>query len=546
MNYIFETSWEVCNKVGGIYTVLSSRALTMQTDDQCEVMFIGPDVWHDQPSPYFKEDATLMTEWGNKAKAEGLKIKIGRWIVPGNPIAVLVDFTPFFEQKDEIYAWGWREWQVDSLHAYGDYDEASMFSIAAAKVAESYIHFALKPTDQVIYHANEWMTGLGLLYMRSVMPQVATIFTTHATSIGRSIAGNNKLLYKYFYGYNGNQMADELNMQSKHSIERQTAHACHCFTTVSDITARECKQLLDKPVDVVLPNGFDDSFVPHGAEFTRRRKMARKQLFNMATSLTGRTYTDANTMIVSTSGRYEFRNKGIDMFIDSIDRLRNMDTNGRHVLALILVPGWTAGPRTDLAERMSSDSIFNTPLPNPIVTHDLRQPENDPATNMMRYKGINNEGEGNVTLIFVPTYLTGNDGIVNLPYYDVLSAADMAVYPSYYEPWGYTPLEAVAFHVPCITTDLTGFGLWANSVRGHQSVIAEGVETIHRDDENYQDCCNRIAETISQYAAFDAKNTKRTRDAARSLSQKALWSKFFKYYREAYKLAIDNCNNQIR
>ena len=118
------------------------------------------------------------------------------------------------------------------------------------------------------------MAGLGLLYVRKHLPEVATIFTTHATSIGRSIAGNNKPLYEYLFAYNGDQMADELNMQSKHSIEKQTAWNVDCFTTVSDITANECRELLDKEVDVVLPNGFEDDFVPKGNAFTSKRKRA--------------------------------------------------------------------------------------------------------------------------------------------------------------------------------------------------------------------------------------------------------------------------------
>jgi len=160
------------------------------------------------------------------------------------------------------------------------------------------------------------MTGLGLLYIRKYLPEVATLFTTHATSIGRSIAGNNKPLYDYLFAYNGDQMAGELNMQSKHSIEKQTALHVDCFTTVSDITARECKELLDKPVDVVLPNGFENDFVPRGEEFARKRKIARKRVFAIANALLGQDFDD-DTLIVSTSGRYEFRNKGVDVYIEA-------------------------------------------------------------------------------------------------------------------------------------------------------------------------------------------------------------------------------------
>ena len=239
-DYIFESSWEVCNKVGGIYTVLSTRAKTLQEALQDKIVFIGPDFWKEQESPYFKEDKTLFADWQGEASKQGLKVRVGRWTVPGEPVAILVDFNPFFEKKDEIYGWLWEHYQVDSLHAYGDYDEASMFSYAAALVVESYYNHYLDNSKRVIYHANEWMCGLGALYINNKLPQIGTIFTTHATSIGRSIAGNMKPLYDYLFAYNGDQMAGELNMQSKHSIEKQTAHYVDCFTTVSDITAKEC------------------------------------------------------------------------------------------------------------------------------------------------------------------------------------------------------------------------------------------------------------------------------------------------------------------
>jgi len=222
-DYIFESSWEVCNKVGGIYTVLSTRAKTLHERLSDHMVFIGPDCWKEKPSPYFIEDNRLLAAWRKQALKDGLKVKVGRWDVPGKPMAVLVDFTPFFEKKDQIYTQMWELYQVDSLHAYGDYDEASMFSYAAALVVESYYRYFNLDGKNVVYHANEWMTGMGALYLQHQIPEIATVFTTHATSIGRSIAGNNKPLYDYLFAYDGDQMARELNMESKHSIEKQTA-----------------------------------------------------------------------------------------------------------------------------------------------------------------------------------------------------------------------------------------------------------------------------------------------------------------------------------
>jgi len=536
-DYIFESSWEVCNKVGGIYTVLSTRAKTLQEKFEDKIIFIGPDFWKEKESPYFREEPSLFAEWQWEAKEQGLKVRVGRWTVPGEPIAVLVDFTPYFEKKNEIYTWLWENYRVDSLHAYGDYDEASMFSYAAGLVVESFYHHSLSSKQKVVYHANEWMCGLGALYIKNKLPQIATVFTTHATSIGRSIAGNQKPLYDYLFAYNGDQMAEELNMQSKHSIEKQTAWHVDCFTTVSDITANECKELLDKTVDVVLPNGFDNSFVPKAASFTKKRKAARQKMLQVANALLGENLDD-ETIIVSTSGRYEFRNKGIDVFVEAMNRLLRDRDLKKKVLAFIVVPGWVGEPRKDLQERLESGKSYDTPLEVPQVTHWLHNMGHDSVLNMMKYYDMHNRHEDNVKVVFLPDYLDGRDGIMNLTYYDVVLGNDLCIYPSYYEPWGYTPLEAVAFKVPCITTDLAGFGLWANKEFGHEGQLQDGVRVIHRTDYNYSEVADYIKDTVAEFSTMSKTEVDACRKAAETLSKKALWKEFIKYYYEAYDIAL--------
>ena len=536
-DYVFESSWEVCNKVGGIYTVLSTRAKTLQEMMNDRIIFIGPDCWGEKNCPYFTEDADLYPDWKAEAGQQGLKVKVGRWNIPGNPIAILVDFTPFFAQKDQIYTWLWENYQVDSLHAYGDYDEASMFSYAAALVVESFYKQYLDASKKVVYHGNEWMTGLGVLYINKHLPEVGTVFTTHATSIGRSIAGNNKPLYDYLFAYNGDQMSWELNMQSKHSIEKQTAHYVDCFTTVSDITANECKELLDRPVDFVLPNGFDNSFVPKGAAFTQKRKAARKRLLDVANALLG-TQLDDDTLIVSTSGRYEFRNKGVDVYIEAMNRLLRDKELKKQVVAFIEVPGWVGEPRQDLVERLNSGKTYNTPLPVPEITHWLHNMTHDNVLGMLKFLDMHNLPEDKVKLIFLPCYLTGDDGVLNLSYYDLVLGNDLCIYPSYYEPWGYTPLEAIAFKVPCITTDLAGFGLWANSVKGGYSELEDGVKVIHRTDYNYSEVADEIKDTVALYSSMSKKEVEKARSNAAKLSKLALWSHFIVYYQQAYDFAL--------
>lgn len=544
-DYIFESSWEVCNKVGGIYTVLSTRAKTLQDAMPDKLIFIGPDFWAGKENPLFIEDATLWADWKVKAENEGLHVRTGRWNIPGKPCVILVDFNPFFTIKNDIYAALWNEYQVDSLHAYGDYDEASMFSYAAGRVVECFYQHYLSEDDKVVYQAHEWMTGLGALYVQKHVPEIATIFTTHATSIGRSIAGNNKPLYDYLFAYNGNQMADELNMQSKHSIERQTAHNVDCFTTVSDVTDNECRELLDKPADAVLMNGFESNFVPKGVAFTNRRKKARAKMLQVANALLGTNMTD-DVMIVATSGRYEFKNKGIDVYLEALNRSLNDENLQKEVLAFVEVPGWMAGPREDLQERLAEGKEFDTPLENPFITHRLHDMANDHVTNMLKRFNMQNRPEDKVKVIFVPCYLDGVDGIFNIPYYDLLIGNDLCVYPSYYEPWGYTPLESVAFHIPCVTTSLSGFGMWANTLKGGESELVDGVKVINRTDYNYSEVAEQIKNTLAEFSAYNEKEVKAVRKKAALIAEKALWKNFITYYYDAYDIALRNAAKRMQ
>lgn len=542
-NFIFETSWEVCNKVGGIYTVLSSRAQTLLKEYGNKLIFLGPDVWQGKNNPDFIEDKKLLKNWREAAAKEGVNVRIGRWQVEGKPIAVLVDFQPFFEQRNSIYRTVWQNFGVQSDKAYGDYDEASMFSYAAARFVEIIYLSLIHKNKKVVYQAHEWMAGLGMLHLCKAAPSIATIFTTHATSIGRSITSNNKQLYKYFHGYNGDQMAEELHMDAKHSVEKQSAHFADCFTTVSTFTDKECAQLLEKSADVILPNGFDNAIVPKGSAFTAKRKAARKNLLRVASALLGEELFDS-TMIVSTSGRNDFRCKGFDVFLQAMANLnseiqrQSTENCKTSVLALIEVPCWMKEPRKDLQQRLAEKEIPNTALPNPYLTHELYNEGEDAILNTMRSLSLMNDRNNPVKVIFLPCYLDGEDGIINKPYYEVLLANDLCIYPSYYEPWGYTPLEACAFKIPCITTDLSGFGQWVDATLKHRGMIENGVEVLHRNDDNYFDVAQNICNTTIKVLNANKTIRNKMRKNAAALADKAQWNNFIKYYYQAYNFAL--------
>ena len=494
-DYIFETSWEVCNRVGGIYAVLSTRAASMQAEHPDKVFFFGPD-FGDHSDIYFKEDKSLLKKWNAP-----LPVRIGRWKVPGEPIAILLKFDALWPKKDEIYAWAWNNFQVQSHAAYGDYDESCLFGYAAGMVMESLYRHLNTPKNRIplnfCAHANEWQTAFSIFYLRDHCPQIATLFTTHATSIGRSIAGNGKPLYDYFEAYNGDQMAYELNMVSKHSVEKQAARWADCFTTVSDITARECKQLLDKPVDIVTPNGFEPTFVPKGKAFDERRAEAREALRRVAGEQLGGVVPQ-NALLVGISGRLEMKNKGIDVFAEALDKLAqkiyHSDQPEKEVVAFVMIPYLDRAPSR----------------------------------------------KGKVSAVFVPYYLDGQDPLFGMKYYDLLLGLDVTVFPSYYEPWGYTPLESCAFHVPTITTSLAGFGVWAA-----QQKDQFGVVVIDRNDSNFNAVAEQIADALLRYDRLCGEDKARARKEAEAVAKKADWKHFFKYYRQAYDIALKKRDNRI-
>jgi phosphorylase/glycogen(starch) synthase len=532
-DFLFEVSWEVCNKVGGIHTVISTKALTLVNQMGNNFMLIGPDVYRDdRVNPEFSEDPDLLKDWRQSANEQGIRIRIGRWNIAGRPIAIIVDFSSFINRKDEIFTIFWEKYKLDSLAGQWDYIEPALFGYAAGKVIESYINYHNCYRDKVLAQFHEWMTGTGILYLKLSMPQVGTLFTTHATAVGRCLAGNGRPLYNNIGVYNAADVAKEFNIVAKQSLEELSAQHADAFTTVSEITSRECLQFLHKPVDVITPNGFEDSFVPSGEQFAIKRKQAREKLLHVARTLIKKNFSD-DTFLLANSGRYEFRNKGIDLVIEALGKLNRSGELKNDIVAFILIPANHYGARKNLLRALAGekDEIHD----GNYLTHNLHDMEYDPILNRIQAVGLNNSEQDKVSIIFVPSYLNGDDGIFNVPYYDLLIGLDLTVFPSYYEPWGYTPLESVAFSVPTITTSVTGFGLWAQ-----QKVpdMGHGACVIERNDTNDATVVIEIAAAIMKNSVLSSEDTIEARHKAFEISRLALWSNFIEFYRDAFKIAL--------
>ncbi len=531
---IFETSWEVCNKVGGIHTVISTKALNIVDELHDNYILIGPDVWReDEVNPEFLQDDSLFSDWKAKAAQDGLFVKTGRWNVAGNPVVILFDFTPLFSSQNEIFAKLWETYKLDSITGQWDYVEPALFGYGAGKLIESFTLF-YREHHNIIAQFHEWMTGAGVLYLKKYAPWVTTSFTTHATVLGRCIAGNNRPLYGKMKEYIPSQVSREFNIVAKQSLERISALEADVFTTVSDITSKECSHFLGKDVDVVTPNGFEDNFVPDKGSFDYKREAARNKLLSVAEAVLGYKLPK-DALLIANSGRYEYRNKGLDIFVDSLGELAKDAGLNKVCVAFLLIPAYHKGPRQDLINYLNDNSKETGE--ERFLTHCLHYPSTDPVLNEIKINNLTN-GEGSmVKIIFVPSYLNGNDGIFNMPYYDLLIGFDLTVFPSYYEPWGYTPLESLMFFIPTVTTSLSGFGMW---VRDYFKDSGNGIAVLERNDDNAPQVVQGIKEFISDFVKLDAKGVKDARAKAHEISRIALWDILVENYFSAYDKALEN------
>ena len=531
-DYIFEVSWEVCNKVGGIHTVIATKLKSIQPEYGDKYMVIGPELNKDtQGNTEFIEDKNLMADWKDQMASEGVIIRIGRWKIEGAPIAILIDFTALFPNKNEILSKFWERYQLDSLSGQWDYVEPALFGYAAGKVIESYYDYFLNFGSRVAAHFHEWMTGSGILYLESNAPQIARVFTTHATVLGRSIAGNGLNLYDDMEAYNPEVVSTQFNLRSKYSLEKKAAENAHVFTTVSEVTARECEVFIGKKPDIITPNGFDDTLVPKGKSYQSIREKARNKMISVAAALSGKDLND-DIFITITSGRYEYRNKGIDVYLETLKTLKPQIEQGKNVLAFIAIPTAHFGPDVNLVKRLAGKT---TEITDARLTHNLIDYDQDPVIEFCNQHGLNNLGGSGLTVVFVPAYLKGDDGIFNMDYYELLMGCDLSIFPSYYEPWGYTPLESLAFAVPTVTTNLAGFGRW---VQRESKPVANGITVLERNDENSDEVEAQLVKLILTLSNASAAEREKSSKEAKKISATVQWSNLVQYYYHAYELAF--------
>ena len=540
-DFLFETSWEVCNKVGGIHTVLSTKANTLIKDLDDNYILIGPDICRSvEGNAEFMEDNSLYKGFKTYVQKKGLHIKIGRWKIIGKPVVFLVDFSQLFQQKDDIFSQYWERYKLDSLSGQWDYIEPMLFGYAAGKVIECYYEYYIASKHKVVAHFHEWMTGSGILYLKEHCPQIATAFTTHATVLGRCIAGNELPLYGNTVHYEPSIVAANFGVVAKQSLEQIAAQQCDAFSTVSQITNKECEQFLGRTADRITPNGFEEKLIYNTETYRTLKAEVRAKIIKVLETLLNQRIAE-NAMLVLNSGRYEFHNKGIDVFIDALGVLNNNPDLEREIVAVIAVPAHHTEPDSSLSP-LPMQADYDKPTDQRYTSHNLYDYNHDPIINHIKKNNLLNSTTDKVKVLYIPSYLNGDDGVINYPYFDFLTAFDASVFPSYYEPWGYTPMESIAFGIPTLTTSLAGFGVWlANKVQDYKGPLA----TIVRTDSNYSSVVKEIANRLLYGSKMEKNIYNNLRKAAYNISRETMWNKFITHYHNLYSDALTKSKERI-
>ncbi len=530
----FEVSWEVCNKVGGIYTVVSSKALCAVDFFGDNYYMLGPDLGNN--AEFEETDEPCWAQLRPILAMNNFQCRLGRWNIPGRPKTILIDFKNRMNVNQLLFEL-WNNYGVDSMTGGYDYAEPVMFSATCGELIAAIYKGTVEPTGHkavALFH--EWMCGAGLLTLKRQAPAIGTIFTTHATMLGRALASTGCDIHKQMHKLNPAREAANHNITAKCSMEKIAAREADCFTTVSDITAAEAATFLARTPDVVTLNGLDMRVIPDYSTDRKKVKAYHAQMGEAIGKLLRRP-VPKNVRYILISGRYEFRNKGLDAFLEALaginETLRGTDT---HVVAIFAVMGGHTGA--------NPDAVGGDPSKKPprnehwITSHHVYNSPNDPILNSCMRLGLTNAPENNVQVIFNPAQLDGNDGFLNLTYDQVLSACDLGAFPSWYEPWGYTPQESVAWAVPTVTTDLAGFGVWARQIQAKEN-FSGGVYVVSRLQQSYDKVLAELRETTLKAITQSPKELEKSRKAARHISDYFTWKDFFPKYIDAFSHALE-------
>lgn len=531
-NFLFEVSWEVCNKVGGIYTVLQSKLKQVIKNFGSNYILIGP--WYEQSKDFVESSSPFLDDIKKKLVAKNILCHVGYWNTEGKPNVILVEFKQRYKIDALLYNL-WADFGVDSLASNYDYQEPILFSTAAGEVICALAEEMLLQERQVVAHFHEWMCGAGLLYLKKHASKIATVFTTHATVLGRVMSQDNKTIYNLPSTFDPAVEARKHGVFAKHSLEKATAREADCFTVVSNVTADEARVMLGKYPDKIVLNGLN---VDQKSSETvpAKRQEVRTKLLQVASRVIGRSI-DTNALLWVTSGRYEFHNKGYDVLLKSLAQLEsNLAENSPPIVVFFLIAANWRRKQDSLLEGVDLAKDQGQLSALGIATHRIDNLAGDNIVNLSNELGLK-KPEHKIHIVFSDAYLQGDDGVFDIPYEQIISACDLSIFPSFYEPWGYTPLESIAFSTPTITTDLSGFGCFVNNLK--QDYV-DAVFVLKRKDYNEQKVITYLDEYLHAVVSrsHDQAYTAAIRTKALQIANFADWKLFYQDYLDAYMRAI--------
>ncbi|KKT35558.1 MAG: Glycogen synthase [Parcubacteria group bacterium GW2011_GWA2_44_12] len=586
VDMLFEVSWEACNKVGGIYTVLMSKAERLVSHYRNNYVLVGP-YFQNKTKGEFQEqkpEERLQRVFDELEHHTGILCHFGTWLIKGEPSLILIDFSAFWGQLSFCKGNLWQWYGIDSLRAERDFDEPVLWAYAAGMLLEKIKHAYGDQSITAQFH--EWLSGAGILYLKQNGISIGTVFTTHATTLARTFAYQNIDFYSLFGSINPDEEARKYNIAAKHQLEKQAALHCHVLTTVSEITSMEVEHFLGRKVDGVLPNGLDAKKFFTFEEITLKHQIQRNRLreFLLFYFFPYYAFDIEHTLFYFTAARYEFHAKGIDVYLKALanlnQRLSKTKTK-RTIVAFIFVPGQTQGINPELIENrelfqdiknsaqevsaqtndrllylltegktitesalFQEDFLFEVKKKilrlkrggNPPLSTHILSDCNDVIIRTCREVGLLNTPEDRVKIVFYPTYLTGHDGLANLSYEESIQACHLGVFPSFYEPWGYTPLEAMSFGVSAVTTDLAGFGRFCQRLKTDKK--HPGIMVIDRLGKTDESVTLALTDILHRFALGSHEDRVKNKIQARALAESADWGNLVQNYINAHKQAV--------
>jgi len=590
---LLEVSYEVANKVGGIYTVLVSK-MSYAIDNAKTYYAVGP-YYQKSAASEFKQESPpndMKAVFDDVERTHGIRCYYGRWLVEKGPRTILVDPHKLREKTNDVKFRLWEEHKIDSWQTDDWFNDPVVWSKATGIVIQKLVESGFLKGN-VVVHFHEWLSGAGLLHLKSNNVKAATVFTTHSTVLGRTIAETGREdLYEIINagfekgGINPDQKAYEYNVHAKHMMEKATAVNANVFTTVSEIMARECQFVLGRKPDVILSNGLDMNKFPPMENVFKIHDKYRHRLrdFLLGYFLPYYETEMDDALVCFISGRYEFRNKGIDIFIGALGKVNERlkkSGNGKNIVAFIWIPAETRGRKPTVVEhlrlledldeivegekgRIEKDvlkaflsgkpqkkcGVFDEEFLNklkelgtrlkkkeagnpPITPFDMAS-ENS-ITSALVKNGLLNRKSDRVKVIYYPVYLSVKDGLLGIDYYNAMAACDVGIFPSYYESWGYTPLETAALGMQAVTTDLSGYGRFIKSYLQNGET---SISVIHRDKKPDSSAVRELEEILLRIYGMSPEERLKDCRRAKELSMLADWSRLFENYVRAYEMAL--------